>query len=80
MLYCVVCLFVFLFGGSAYHPHPGTPQDPLQPDLFFFLSLALFSGMMTKAEHSVHNEWFEWITRRQQPHLDLISKPSFAKH
>lgn len=30
------------------------------------------SGMMTKAEHSVHNEWFEWITRRQQPHLDLI--------
>ncbi|XP_020607429.1 thymidine kinase 2, mitochondrial-like [Orbicella faveolata] len=30
------------------------------------------SGMMTKAEHSVHNEWFEWITKRQQPHLDLI--------
>ena len=34
--------------------------------------------MMTKAEHSVHNEWFEWITKRQQPHLDLISKQLFV--
>lgn len=30
------------------------------------------SGMMSKAEHSVHNEWFNWITKQQQPHLDLI--------
>ena len=33
-----------------------------------------FSGMMSKEEHSVHNEWFGWITKRQQPKLDLISK------
>lgn len=30
------------------------------------------SGMMSKVEHSVHNEWFNWITKQQQPHLDLI--------
>lgn len=30
--------------------------------------------MMSKAEHAVHNQWFEWITKRQQPQLDLISK------
>lgn len=30
------------------------------------------SGMMSKAEHSVHNEWFNWITKQHQPHLDLI--------
>ena len=42
--------------------------------IFIFISWLYFSGMMTKAEHSVHNEWFEWITKRQQPHLDLISK------
>ena len=38
------------------------------------LLFPFFSGMMSKAEHSVHNEWFEWITKRQQPQLDLISK------
>ncbi|XP_068721270.1 thymidine kinase 2, mitochondrial-like [Montipora capricornis] len=30
------------------------------------------SGMMSKAEHSVHNEWFKWITKQQEPQLDLI--------
>lgn len=30
------------------------------------------SGMMSSAEHSVHHEWFDWITKRQQPQLDLI--------
>ena len=34
------------------------------------------SGMMSKAEHSVHNEWFKWITKQQEPQLDLISKIS----
>lgn len=33
--------------------------------------------MMSKAEHAVHNQWFEWITKRQQPQLDLISKQGF---
>lgn len=28
--------------------------------------------MMSKAEHSVHNEWFKWITKQQEPQLDLI--------
>ena len=41
--------------------------------IILFLS-PFFSGMMSEAEHSVHNEWFDWVTKRQQPQLDLISK------
>ena len=30
------------------------------------------SGMMSSVEHSVYHEWFDWITKMQQPQLDLI--------
>ena len=28
--------------------------------------------MMSSVEYSVHHEWFDWITKTQQPRLDLI--------
>ncbi|XP_048576588.1 deoxynucleoside kinase isoform X2 [Nematostella vectensis] len=30
------------------------------------------SGLMASVEHGVHNDWFTWITEKEQPQLDLI--------
>jgi hypothetical protein len=32
-----------------------------------------FSGLLSQMEYSVFQEWFEFLTEHQKPHLDLIS-------